>query len=80
MNKFNEQGQKHGPWEIYFLHDKLRYKGNYVNGKQHGLWEWYWFNGKLMYKRNYVNGKQHGLWEEYYYSNGNLKEIRYYIR
>ena len=41
MNKYNDQGQPHGPFETYYANGKLYYKGNYVNGKSHGLWEGY---------------------------------------
>jgi antitoxin component YwqK of YwqJK toxin-antitoxin module len=61
MNKLNEQGQKHGPWERYYANGKLRFKKNYLNGQAHGLWEEYNTNGNLMYKRNYLNGQEHGL-------------------
>ena len=48
MNKRNEQGQRHGPWETYYLNGNLRYKGNFINGKRHGLCENYgWSNGEL---------------------------------
>ena len=33
MNKRNEQGKLHGPWEWYYENGKLSSKGNYVNGK-----------------------------------------------
>ena len=81
MNKLNEQGQKHGPWEWYCHHQNgnLSFKGNFINGKAHGPWEEYLSNGKLRYKGNYVNYKRHGLWE-WYYPNGELDEIEYYIR
>ena len=56
MNKFNEQGQKHGPWEEewYWFNGKLKYKGNYLNGQKHGLWEEYWSNGGLEEIRYYI--------------------------
>jgi antitoxin component YwqK of YwqJK toxin-antitoxin module len=49
MNKRNEQGQAHGPWEWYYHHlnGNLSYKANYLNGEPHGSWEWYYPNGKL---------------------------------
>jgi antitoxin component YwqK of YwqJK toxin-antitoxin module len=52
MNKYNEQGERHGPWERYWYNGKLWYKGNYVNGEKRGPWEWYDENGKLRYKGN----------------------------
>lgn len=48
MNKYNDQGQPHGPFETYYRNGNLWYTGNYVNGKQHGLWENYCcLNGNL---------------------------------
>ena len=47
MNKYNEQGQKHGPWEKYWNNGELMYKKNYLNGKLHGPWEKYYRNGEL---------------------------------
>ena len=63
MNKYNDKGEQHGPWEEYYSNGKLWYKENYVNGKLHGLHEKYYSNGNLDYKENYVNGKLHGLRE-----------------
>ena len=79
MNKYNEQGEPHGPWEMYHANGKLWSKGNYINNKKHGPWEWYWDSGNLMYKRNFLNGKKHGPLE-WYGRNGELDEIEYYIR
>jgi len=47
MNGFNENGEKHGPWEEYWINGKLGYRGNYFNGKMHGLFERYHSNGNL---------------------------------
>ena len=79
MNKYNDQGQPHGPWEWYHRNGELEAKGNYLNYKKHGPWETYYRNGNLRFKGNFINGKRHGLWE-WYYSNGELDEIEYYIR
>ena len=65
ITPFNEEGEPHGYWEIYYPSGKLWFKGNYVNGKQDGYWEWYHSNGKLMYKGNYVNDKKVGIWFDY---------------
>jgi len=80
MNKYNGQGFKHGPWEVYHGNGQLLYKGNYVDGKRHGLFEQYHPNGQLWYKVNYVNGKMHGLnlWYNYY-TNGNLRNLEFFL-
>jgi len=54
MNKRNEEGQRHGPWEKYYSNGKVRLKANFINGKKHGLWEWYWDNGKLAAIRYHI--------------------------
>jgi antitoxin component YwqK of YwqJK toxin-antitoxin module len=54
MNKYNEKGEKHGPWEEYHSNGNLMYKENYVNGELHGLSESYYIDGKLWYKRYYI--------------------------
>jgi len=49
MNKdiesFNDKGQRHGLWEIYYF-DSLRYKCFYHNGKKVGYNEYHWGNGE----------------------------------
>ena len=77
MNGFNENGEKHGPWEEYWENGKSYWKGNYVNGKKHGLCEHYGIYGKLSYKVNFVNGNEHGLSE--WYSNGKLYIKQYWL-
>jgi antitoxin component YwqK of YwqJK toxin-antitoxin module len=77
INLFDENGKRHGYWEIYHDNGELAYKANYVNGKEHGYWEEYCSNGQLYLKGNYVNGKAHGYFESYYY-NGQLHYKGFY--
>ena len=77
ITPYNDKGEPHGYWEVYYFNGKLMFKGNYLNGKEHGYWERYCDNGQLWYKGNYVNGNPHGYWE-YYYSNGKLYFKGYY--
>ena len=63
MNAYNNKGEQHGPWEIYFSNGPLDWKGEYVNDLEHGLWESYWSNGNLHYKGEYRNSKRIGFWE-----------------
>ena len=77
MNGFNEQGERHGPWEGYF-NGKLYWRENYVNGKRHGLYEHYHSNGKLWSNENWNNGKIHGLYERYL-GDGKLYLKQYYL-
>ena len=51
---YNEKGEAHGYWELYWENGQLLYKINYINGKQHGLWELYWIDGNLRDKRYYA--------------------------
>ena len=51
MNEYNENGERHGPWEKYYSNGKSYWRANYVNGKMHGLYEdYYYTNGNLIYK------------------------------
>ena len=54
MNEYNEQGEKHGPWERYYTNGNSRVKANYVNGQPHGLCEYYYLNGKLAEIEYYI--------------------------
>ena len=79
MNQYNDKGERHGPWVVYWSNGNTWYKTNYINGKEHGLSEdYYCFNGKLCYKINFVNGKKHGLCERYY-SDGKLHLKEYHL-
>ena len=71
INLYNDKGEKHGYWEIYFYNGQLSLKGSYLNDKKHGDWESYWSNGKLSYKGSFLNGEKHGDWESYW-GNGKL--------
>ena len=62
MNKYNADGQRHGPWESYWK-GQLHSKGSYVNGKQHGTWETYHDNGQLQYKAIWSMNIKVGFWE-----------------
>ena len=62
MNKLDENGRRHGLWEVYHPNDRLWFKGEYIHGRAHGLWEYYWDNGKLSYKGEHKKGKDIGLW------------------
>ena len=57
MNQYNNNGEKHGPWEVYYDNGQLYCKGTYVNGDKHGIWEYYWDNRQIQYKGKFVNNK-----------------------
>ena len=71
-NQYNEKGERHGYWEVYWDSSNLWYKGTYLNGVEDGYWERYWSDGTLWYKGKYKNGEMIGYWiinnEEYYYA------------
>ena len=73
MNEYNENGEKHGPWE-YYSNGNLWYKENYINGKKHGICEDYYYKGQLSLKFNVINGKRYGLSEYYSYGKLNIKQ------
>jgi len=47
IEPFNDKGQEHGLWEVYYHNGNLIYKSFYHNGKEVGYEEWYSDNGKL---------------------------------
>ena len=51
---YNEKGEAHGYWELYWSNGKLQYKGNFINGEQYGSLERYYTNGKIYYKEYYT--------------------------
>ena len=65
MNKYNEQGKKHGPWERYFSKDSLQLRIVYENGKQNGLFEQYFDNGQIQHIGHQKDGKSFGIWRHY---------------
>ena len=65
ITPFNEKGEHHGYWEVYYNNYWLAYKGTYVNGIRHGFWEQRYIGGETYLKGNYVNGEKVGIWFEY---------------
>ncbi len=54
IKSYNNKGEPHGCWEIYYPNGKLMYKGHLVNGKPVGYWKWYRDNGKIELKEFYI--------------------------
>jgi antitoxin component YwqK of YwqJK toxin-antitoxin module len=54
INQYNDNGKKHGYWEVYHSNGNLIYKGNYINGKRIGYWEDYYSNGCLSHKQYFL--------------------------
>jgi antitoxin component YwqK of YwqJK toxin-antitoxin module len=62
-NTLNEQGERHGYWEIYHENGQISFKTLYSNGKICGPYEKYFDNGVLDYKVNIVNNDFLGYYE-----------------
>lgn len=75
MNKYNEQGQRHGPWEWYYQNGDLWYKANFENGKQNGLFEQYFDNGQIQHIGHQKDDKLFGIWR-HYNRGGKLHTVR----
>jgi antitoxin component YwqK of YwqJK toxin-antitoxin module len=75
MNKYNEQGERHGPWETYFSKDSLQLRIVYENGKQNGLFEQYFDNGQIQHIGHQKDGKLFGIWR-HYNRDGKLHTVR----
>jgi antitoxin component YwqK of YwqJK toxin-antitoxin module len=54
IKPFNDKGQKHGLWEVYYSKGKLMYKVLYHNGKEVGYEEYYLYTGKSSNKTYYI--------------------------
>ena len=54
MNEYNDKGERHGLWVVYYYKGNLYFKGNFVNGKKHGICEQYNTNGELNIKQYYL--------------------------
>ena len=71
-NQYNEKGERHGYWEVYWDSSNLWYKGTYLNGVEDGYWERYDHKSKLISKGHYINNERKAYWllfgKEYYYA------------
>jgi len=54
IRQYNNKGQRHGLWEIYYNDGTLWSKRFYQNGKPLEYGENYWYNGKISKKRYYL--------------------------
>ncbi len=55
-NKFDDNGYKHGYWEVLYRNDKTYSSGYYNHGEYDGVWMFYSPNGKLISKTKFDNG------------------------
>ncbi len=56
MNKYNynDKGQRHGYWELYWLNGNPWCRGSYINNAATGYWEWYDDKGEFFEKQFYL--------------------------
>lgn len=75
----DEEGNKEGPWEEYYVDGSLRAKGSYLNNRKTGEWVYYHENGVLEQKGTYdQEGRPVGKWV-WYYDNENLWREEFFI-
>jgi len=58
--------------EYYGYDDRLKFKGEYLNGERNGKGKEYWNDGILRFEGEYLNGKRNGKGKEYNFINGLL--------
>jgi antitoxin component YwqK of YwqJK toxin-antitoxin module len=86
MNKFDENGERHGYWkEERYYGGVMYWITNYEHGVKHGIEELQNEAGVVIKSQMYVNGSKKGLHKNnsvngwrYYYANGNLMFIGNY--
>ncbi len=74
-----KQGNRHGPYESYFIDGQLSFKRNYKDGRLDGLHEQYGENGQLKWHHNRKNGKKHGLSEIYFAAINAVSKREFYV-
>jgi len=50
ITPFNDKGQRHGYWELYYYNGQLYSKCVFINGKRNRFNESYWHDGKIRSK------------------------------
>ena len=75
---YDENGKRHGYWELHQPNSKLYCRGSYANGKQHGCWRYYNVDGNLWCIVNYVHDISQGYWE-FYRNDGTIYIKEYHL-
>ncbi len=71
----DENGQKQGAWQEYFMTGRLQAEGNYTNNVRTGPWKFYFENGNLEQSGDYdQNGLARGEWR-WYFPNKSLRRV-----
>jgi antitoxin component YwqK of YwqJK toxin-antitoxin module/Tfp pilus assembly protein PilF len=73
-----ENGQYHGPAQVYHTNGQLYSEGNFKDGKMDSLWVWYDPLGNVTSKTWYENGTRNGT-DTYYYANGQIESQCNYV-
>ena len=68
----DENGNKQGPYEEYWLNGRLKVKCTYKDDKKDGPYEMYCYDGQLLIKCTFKDDKKDGPYEAYWL-NGRLK-------
>jgi antitoxin component YwqK of YwqJK toxin-antitoxin module len=63
---YNEKGEAHGYWELYYPDGQLEHKGLYINGNRFGYHESYFEDGNLYYKGNFIDGEKYGYFKHHW--------------
>jgi antitoxin component YwqK of YwqJK toxin-antitoxin module len=61
---YNEQGERHGYWEVYHTNGHLHYFCNYINDKMFGKYISYMLDGSLNISFNSINNRMVGYCED----------------
>ena len=71
-------GEKNGPYKLYYEDGQLLEISNCFNNKVNGEFKKYHKNGKLWIDTQYIDDKRYGEYKSYH-SNGKIREIRNYV-
>ncbi|MEZ4999861.1 MAG: hypothetical protein R2727_04070 [Bacteroidales bacterium] len=74
----DEEGNRQGPWRIFYEGGAVKETGSYLNNRRSGEWKFYSIDGKLVQVGGYRNGREEGTWIWYYDSGEMLREEDYY--
>jgi antitoxin component YwqK of YwqJK toxin-antitoxin module len=58
-------GLKDGTWKSYYLNEKLKFKGNFVQGNPDGQQMFYYETGRIKEEQNYQMGLRQKTWKKY---------------
>jgi uncharacterized protein len=79
---FNEEGKyilglKDGTWKAYYPEEKIKFKGNFVQGNPDGQHFYYYEDGKIKEEQNYQMGIKEKTWKKFDELGNTLLTITY---